>query len=340
MAAPRRGGLAVNRLVVIRPGVFTTVQDLGRPGYAHLGVPRGGAADTLSLRIANRLLGNDESDAAIECTVHGPRFSVDADTLLCLAGADTAEATVSKAGGGEPIATWQPTPVAAGTEIDIGPMAPGCRTLLAIAGGVRTQPVLGSRSMHVTSGIACDGEPLREGDTIPIGSIGPGLHVPALPSELRTRIQASLLSEPLRLVPAAHTERFDDHALRSLTRQRFTVESRSDRTGVRLRGVHADPPLIDGLESEGVVPGSVQIPPSGAPIVLGVDGPTTGGYPVIATVIEADLHALAQRRPGDTITFSWTDLANAARAKKAIGTLVNAVPSPGASAHYSRERGG
>jgi len=329
----------VNRLLIIRPGFFSTIQDLGRPGHAHLGVPRSGAADTLSLRIANRLLGNNDNDAAIECTVHGPKFRVDEDTLICLAGADAPEASVRRTGVVEPIVCWQPAPVPAGAEVDIGPLSRGCRTLIAIAGGVRTEPVLGSRSMHVTSGIACERQPLGENDTIPIGSLDRGIQMPALSSELRGRIRAALSRCTLRILPAAHTDRFDRSALAPLALQSLTIESRSDRAGVRLRGATIETPAIEGLESEGVIPGSIQIPPSGAPIILGIDGPTTGGYPVVATLIEADLHALAQRRPGDRIDLEWTDLECASDARKAIDALVEEVPAPATSAHYAPERG-
>ncbi len=320
---------------VIEAGGLGSVQDAGRAGFAASGVPAGGAADTLSLRIGNRLLGNEEYDAAIESTLVGGSFRFDAPALVCLAGSECPDAAVEGGERRRPLPRWAPTVVRAGSLVRIGPIRGGARSYLCIAGGVRTAPVLGSRSVHAPSGIG--GRPLRAGDTLPIGAPPPGVQVAPLDRRVADGIGAIMAGRTLRVVPGAHAVRFDADIRAALVAQAFRVGTASDRTGVRLEGGLPTGNALAGgsLEkSEGMVPGAVQVPPSGEAIVLGVDAPTVGGYPVIASVIGADLPVLGQLAPGDAVRFAWVDLAGARNALRDLDAMIARVALPVRSAHY------
>lgn len=321
---------------VIDPGLLTSVQDSGRPGLGASGVPRSGAADTLSLSIGNRLLGNitDDTAAAIEMTLSGPTLGFTGPCLICLVGAAAPEATIEHTGAAVPLPHCSPVVIPGGATLRAGPLTNGARAYLCIAGGVRSEPVLGSRSAHTASGLG--GRPLAEGDVLETGRPTPGLRFAPLANEASASCKQELTRRALRLVPAAHTEMFDPAVRHALTGHPYSVSSRSDRTGVRLVRepaiMHAH--TID--HSEAMPPGTVQLPPSGEPIVLGVDGPTIGGYPAIGSVIAADLPALAQARPNDAVRFEWTDLDGAHQALRSQRTLISSVPLP-APCHTSTE---
>ncbi|USN97868.1 MAG: 5-oxoprolinase/urea amidolyase family protein [Phycisphaeraceae bacterium] len=324
-------------LRVIDGGLQTTVQDLGRSGHAASGVAHSGAADALSLRIGNRLLGNNERCAALEMTLIGGVFRFQGPALVCLAGSPTPSARIRSESAARPIRTWTPAPVNAGDELDVGAITGGSRTYLCFAGGVRTPAVLASRSTHVASGLGGLGRALAAGDELAIGEPTPGVQVASLAVEARCVVEEALSRRTLRVVPGAHHGLFTGHAINRLTALEFRVSDRSDRVGVRLAGAAIDRPGDGRLSSEGMVIGSVQAPPGGEPIVLGVDGPTTGGYPVIAAVIAADLPALGQCRPRDTVRFEWIDRANAVallRQHQAVVASVGAAVR--VSAHYAR----
>ena len=322
---------------ILEAGPLCTVQDLGRRGFASSGVPVSGAADTLSLRIGNRLVGNNECAAGIEMSLVGGAFAFDAPALVCLAGADAPGAIIESSGRRTRPANWSPVVVAAGARVRIGPLESGARSYLCIGGGgVRTAPVLGSRSVLASVGLG--GRPRREGDCVPIGRVPRGLRVGPLDAGLVRDLERALTRSTLRVVPGAHSGMFGDSARARLAAVEFGIDPASDRTGVRLRGAALDPDAVSLEESEGVVPGSVQVPPSGEPIVLGADGPTVGGYPVIASVIGADLPALAQLAPGARVRFAWTDLENAHSALRELEALIERVALPGRSAHYVEDR--
>ncbi|MEV0619201.1 biotin-dependent carboxyltransferase family protein [Nonomuraea sp. NPDC050404] len=269
---------------VLAPGPYATVQDLGRPGYAHLGVPRSGAADAPSLRLANRLVGNAEGLAGIELTFGRARLRFLDGAWAALAGAPLAGADM-----GAPF--WVP----AGGELRLGAPVRGLRSYLAVRGGIAVEPVLGSRSTDSLSGLGP--EPLRAGTLLPVGPPGGEILVDLAP-----------LPEPrealLHVLPGPRDDWFVPGAMAELCGRPYTVTQDSNRVGVRLRGPELARAKEGELPSEGMVAGAVQVPPSGQPIVFLADHPPTGGYPVIAVVRAADLPVVAQLRPGDDVRFT------------------------------------
>lgn len=322
-------------LSIIQPGLSSTVQDLGRPGHSAMGIAPAGAADRLSLRIGNRLLGNAESAAAIEMTLTGEIIEVEAGAVVCLAGAAAPDARIEREGTARRLDAWTPTPVRAGSIIRIGPLRGGARALLCFDGGIDTPAVLGSRSAHTPSGIG--GGPLSAGTELALGDPVRGLQLAPLESRLRAQVREMLDRTTLRITPGAQHDRFAPGAIEGITASGFTVGDRSDRMGLRLLGSPVEPPA-GSIRSEGVVTGCIQIPPGGEPIALLVDRPATGGYPVIACVIRADLPALGQRRPRDTIRFEWADRPAAIQAASEQERLVRSVPLPRPSPRASEQQ--
>ena len=276
---------------VLRPGPLTTVQDLGRPGYAHLGVGRSGAADRASLRLANRLVGNPEGAAGLEITLGGFAARFAARAVLALTGAP---APVRIAG--HSAAPYGPVEVGPGDEVELGVPDRGVRTYLAVRGGLDVPAVFGSRSTDLLGGL---GPPtVAAGTRLAVGTPAAGFPtvdlapVPELPAELVL---------PARAGPRA--DWFAAGALDLLGSGSYEVTSASNRVGLRLSG----PPLRSArdreLPTEGLVEGALQVPPNGQPIVMLADHPVTGGYPVIAVVDEAAVALAAQARPGDRIRF-------------------------------------
>jgi biotin-dependent carboxylase-like uncharacterized protein len=272
-------------------GPLTTVQDLGRPGLAHLGVPRSGALDQPALRLANRLVGNHASAAGLEMTVAGCTLLATQATTIAVTGAP-ARISVNgrECGFAEPLAAR------AGAVVEIGPSTVGVRTYLAVSGGIDVRPVLGSRSTDTLSGLGP--RPLRSGDVLPIGApTGEPSVVDFVPSEIgATPIR-------LRFTFGPRHDWFTDDAYVALT-TRYTLRTDSNRIGARLAGATLSRTQPGRqLPSEGVVVGAVQVTADGLPLVFLADHPTTAGYPVIAVVDVSDLSRLAQARPGDTVTF-------------------------------------
>ncbi|MFF2123095.1 biotin-dependent carboxyltransferase family protein [Kitasatospora sp. NPDC058184] len=281
----------MNELVVERPGPLTTVQDLGRRGVAHLGVPRAGALDEPALRAANRLVGNEPGAAGLETTLGGVALRAVAAALVAVTGAPSPVRV-----DGRPAAWGAPVLVPAGALLEVGAATAGVRGYLAVAGGIDVPPVLGSRSTDLLAGLGP--APLAAGDRLPVGTPPPYrarpelVPLPAPPAELVLR---------LRLGPRA--DWFTPEAVARLGRDRYLVSPTGNRVGLRTEG----PPVArarDGeLPSEGMVLGAVQIPPDGRPVVFLADHPTTGGYPVIGVVPTTDLAAAAQARPGTPVRF-------------------------------------
>ena len=279
---------------VLSPGLFTTVQDLGRNGYAHLGVSPAGAADPVSLRIGNRLVGNPEGAAALEMTLQGGRYEFDTDAVVALTGGEFV-------GGSIPM--WRAVAVAKGTTIDIGSAKSGVRCYLCVRGGIDAPRIMGSASTHVLSGF---GGPLKRGDIL--GIRAPGGPLPdgrgSFIPEFRKRI---------RVTSGAQSCAFDAQQAITLATETYQVSDDSNRMGLRLKGAALHPPHDGQMLSEGVALGAIQIPPQGQPIILFVDAQTTGGYPVIASVISADLSSVGQLRPRDAVTFEFVSFAEARR---------------------------
>jgi biotin-dependent carboxylase-like uncharacterized protein len=279
-------------LEVVRPGAFTTVQDGGRPGYGHLGVPPSGALDQQALALANRLLGNPARAAALETTLDGVALRPDGDCRVAVTGAPAA-VTID----GHPAAWGAVVDVPAGACFEVGAASAGLRSYLAVAGGVSTDEVLGSHSHDVLSGLGRG--PLRAGERLAVGDAGgtrpPAVDVapqPAPPAGL----ELTLWDGPRRDRLAAQGEA----TLRSAT---WTVASASNRIGLRLEGPALALASREELRSEGVVTGAVQVPLDGRPVIFLRDHPTTGGYPVIGVIDPSDLSACAQARPGIPVRF-------------------------------------
>ena len=278
-------------LTVLATGPLTTVQDLGRPGHAAIGVTRSGAADVPAAALANRLVGNRSEAALLEVTAGGLRVRAGRTLLVAVTGAP---APVEIDGRAAPFAA--PTTVRAGSVLALGTPRQGLRSYVAVRGGVDVPPVLGSRSTDTLSGLGPP--PLTPGTLLPVGDLAgeePFVDVaPVGPPPDRP---------VLRVLPGPRRDWLDDAAWAALTTQEWRVGSDSDRVGLRLTG----PRLIrarDGeLPSEGLVPGAVQVPPDGAPVLFLADHPVTGGCPVQAVVVAADLPLAAQLRAGDAVRF-------------------------------------
>lgn len=288
---------------VLRPGLCDLVMDLGRPGLGALGVPAGGAADPAALEAANRLVGNGESAAGLEITVSGPMLRFPAGAVAALTGAHFAASRSSGA-----TVAWNETLVlAAGETLTLERAEAGCRCWLALRGGVALVPVMGSCSTFLPSGFGGhQGRPLQAGDRLVMGAREEAVRL------LRAQPPVVERDAPLRVVAGPQAGLFDDAGLAAFFIGRYRVGPASDRRGLRLNG-----PVVTHvrreLPSQGVLPGAVQVPPDGQPIILGWDGPVTGGYPVIAGVIAADWPRLAQLTPGDAVRFATVE-ADAARA--------------------------
>jgi biotin-dependent carboxylase-like uncharacterized protein len=269
---------------------MTTVQDLGRPGLAHLGVPRSGALDLPAMRLANRLVGNSASAAGLEITMSRCVLSPVGAATIAVTGA-RARITVD----GRERGYAEPLPLRSGALVEIGMPMAGARTYLGVAGGIAVSPVLGSRSTDVLSGLGPP--PIRSGDALPIGNaaFGPPAVVDFVPPATgRVRLRIRYGPRDDWFAPVA----------RELLGTPYTLSMHSNRVGARLAGA-ALPRLDLGrqLPSEGIVVGAVQVTADGLPLVFLADHPTTGGYPVIAVVDAHELPKLAQARPGDTVVF-------------------------------------
>ncbi|WP_130340239.1 biotin-dependent carboxyltransferase family protein [Micromonospora kangleipakensis] len=285
---------------VLRAGALTTVQDQGRPGYAHLGVPRSGALDPAALRLANRLVGNPEGAAGLEITLTGCELRFDHAACVALTGAEV-EVRIHREPAGHrppdvsrPGDVGRPLSLPAGATLRIGPPRAGLRTWLAVSGGIDVPPVLGSRATDTLSGLGPP--PVRDGDRLPLGEpVGHPAPVdvtvaPAVPGELR-----------LSLRPGPRHDWFTPAALDLLFGTAYQVSPVSNRVGARLTGAALPRAVTGELPSEGLVLGAVQVPADGQPLIFLADHPTTGGYPVVGVV--DDVTPLAQARPGTTVRF-------------------------------------
>ena len=285
---------------VLEAGLCDLVVDQGRRGQGASGVPVGGAADPQALAAANRLVGNDVTAAGIEVTLAGPRLRFPSGGMIALTGAPFA---ASRSTGGR--VAWNETLMLGENEtLTLGRAGHGCRCWLALQGGVTVPPVMGSRSTFLPGGFGgLDGRALRAGDRIATGALASGdIHM--------MRTEPPVAHAALRVVPGPQGDLLDDVGLAALYAGTFRVAAASDRRGIRLEGPRVCHAPVD-LPSQGVLPGAVQVPPDGQPIIIGWDGPVTGGYPVVAGVVSADWTRLAQLVPGDTVAFMTIEHAHA-----------------------------
>lgn len=279
-------------LEVLDPGPLTTVQDRGRPGWAHVGVPHAGALDAPSADLANRLVGNPPDAAVLETTAGGVEVRATAALTVAVTGA---ECEVRVGGRAGPFATA--VTVAAGSRIVVGPARRGVRSYLAVSGGVDVAPVLGSRA---TDTLAHVGPPvLTAGQVLPVGA---AVGTPSA-AEAGHLVRRGAGPVVLRFRSGPRVSLFPSGSVDRLCAAPYTVTADSNRVGLRLQG---EPLLREGGEAptEGVVLGAVQVPASGQPLVFLADHPTTGGYPVLGVVCRDDLAACAQLRPGEQVRFA------------------------------------
>ncbi len=301
---------------VLDAGPFTTVQDLGRPGFAHLGVPTSGALDSLSFRIANRLAGNADGAAALEIAWRGGAFRFRRRARVVVGG-DAREAWFAREAASPAVSVpaWTPTDVPAGATLTIGALASGLCAYLAVSGGFDVPRVLGSASTYATAGLGgAEGRALRAGDALPLGAAPVASPRAALSEEARGRLREALGGPVVRTTDGAHVERFSAEVLARFHAGAYRVSDRSDRMGLRLEGpplVEKDRAAVGSLLTEGMPRGAVQVSGDGLPILLLADGPTTGGYPVIACVTTVDLPRVGQLRPRESVRFERVTLEEA-----------------------------
>lgn len=282
-------------LEILRTGPLALLEDLGRPGFAHLGVTRSGAADRRSHTLANRLVANPDDRATIEVTLGGFSARVrGGGVTIAVTGAD-ADPSVD----GIRFGTNSIRQAHDGQVISLGVPRRGLRSYLAVRGGVDAEPVLGSRSYDVMSAIGPP--PLKPGDMLTVGE-----HTKEFP-KLDQAPVASIGGDLLELVvvPGPRDDWFSDPD--ALVRTAWVVSERSDRVGMRLTGPALQHRRPDGqLPSEGAIRGAIQVPPNGLPVILGPDHPVTGGYPVIGVVVDRDVDNAAQVRPGQLVRMHWS----------------------------------
>lgn len=331
---------------ILSAGLFTTVQDLGRPGYAALGIAASGAADAVALRIGNRLVGSAAGAAALEMTLLGATVQFAAATWIALAGADCAASRSGPTGEASPVPMWTALPVAAGDILRCGAIHHGARTYLCIAGGLAVPQVLGSAATHVRSGLGGHyGRALRAKDELKVAASPPAPRPAHVAPAALQLLYPRATPRCLRITEGPQRPLFSATTFARLLATEYEVSARSDRMGVRLiarrlvvsaeafpaenfpatAGEAVRQSIISAeafpaenfaatageLITEGVYLGAVQLPPDGQPIILGVDQQTTGGYPKPASVISADLPLLGQLRPADRVRFVAVSLSDA-----------------------------
>ncbi|RZL60918.1 MAG: biotin-dependent carboxyltransferase family protein [Variovorax sp.] len=306
-------------IVVLKPGMLASVQDLGRHGHRQSGIAPGGALDTLALTLANRLVGNGDDAAGIELTLGNCALRFETATRIALAGDDFG-ATLD----GVPLWPCWSVPVAAGQTLKLGGAnaragKAGLRSWLAVAGGIDVAPVLGSRSTDLKAGFGGhEGRALKKNDRLPVG--------PSMLNAAQLAQRAFGLREPdwehleadytiaLRVMPGPEYAQFTDASHAALWQESWRVTPQSNRMGSRLAGPVLARQRAGDMLSSGVIPGTIQVPPSGQPIILMGDAQTTGGYPRIGVVIRADLWKLAQAPLGGLLQLVHVDAAVAGAA--------------------------
>jgi len=305
---------------VTKAGLSTTIQDLGRPGYFHLGIPEGGAMDRFALRVANMLVGNDEGAACLEAVFMGPELTFEADTWVAVTGA-----TMPILLDGEARDGWTSFPVKAGQVLSFGFLKAGARIYIAFAGGIDTALQLGSRSTYVIGALGgIDGRPVAVGDTLPLGTPGnPAAR--AVGADLLRPAQSPV---ELRVLPGLYWDRITEASQDRFFTDEWTVAPEADRMGYRFRGgtpmefVPRAQPFGAGSDPSNIVDGcyaygSIQVPGGTEPIVLHRDAVSGGGYFTIGAVISADMDLIGQLQPNTKVRFVRVDMETALSARQA-----------------------
>lgn len=289
---------------VLKAGLLMSIQDQGRFGFRHIGVSQSGAIDPFAAKMANTLLKNDIDDAVIEITLGLAKLLFKCDTVIALIGTDMQAQLDDK-----PVYPGWTYTIKQGQTLSFKTARNGFRAYVGVKGGVLCEPVMGSRSTDLAAGFGgTNGQALKQGDNIQIqpyykdwpkrgGVLPPKRNV-------------------IRVHPSIHADLLTEHALRSFCEISWCVKPQSNRMGVRLSNENSTLSHSHSLPSLAVNPGSIQLPPNGEPIVLLNDAQTTGGYPLLGTIINADLHHFAQLKPGDSIRFEYVDMSTATKAQK------------------------
>ncbi len=285
-------------ITVVKPGMMTTVQDEGRFGFRGYGMPVSGAMDRYAFRVANILAGNETSSAALEMTLTGGVFRFETDNYVSVCGADM-RGTLN----GVAVRNWSAFPVKAGSELSFGHAAGGCRTYLAVRGGIAAPPVMGSRSTCLRAGIGgCGGRALKAGDILHCGETERKvMKKRVLPRRFVPRYSGSIV---LRVLPGPQADHFTDEGISAFFSSEYTVSPRNDRMGYLLEGPAIRHSRGADIVSDALCAGAVQVPGNGLPIIMTADHQTTGGYAKIGAVIGPDLGLLAQARQGNAIRFA------------------------------------
>jgi antagonist of KipI len=312
----------VEALEILMPGPLTSVQDLGRFGYARYGVPPSGAVDPVSLRIGNLLVGNREGEAGLEITLYGFKARALCDLRIAVTGGDLQPRLLDK-----PLPMWRSVPMGKGEVISLSGAKTGLRAYLTVGGGIRVPVVLGSRSTNLGSGFGgLGGRPLQRGDILWVDGAGrpPQPERSFDPSEIMKGAGSGHWD--LRVLWGPQDDHFPDASRDLLLDTPYQVTSQSDRTGIRLKGpaLGARASVEASIMSEGVIAGALQVPGDGQPIIL-LGETVTGGYRKIATVISADLFRLGQIRPGDAIRFWRVSHHEALEALEHLETAIGSV---------------
>ncbi|AOJ03877.1 allophanate hydrolase [Burkholderia mayonis] len=312
---------SLNVIEVVKPGLATSVQDAGRQGYYHVGIPPSGALDQFSLRAANLLVGNDEDAAVLECTLLGPQLLFRRDALIAVTGAEMAPRIDGAA---------QPCNVAlrirAGSTLTFDYVKQGARAYLAVSGGIDVPVVLGSRSTYTLGAIGGhEGRRLQKGDTLPIGAAKrAGREGATLPDTLRTPLAREV---ELRVLPGLYHHRLTDESARTFFEDTWVVAPEADRIGYRyrqgraLRFCEREQPFGAGADPSNIVDacypiGSIQVPAGIEPIILHRDAVSGGGYATIGTVISADMDLIGQMQPNHHARFVAVTMADALAARR------------------------
>ncbi len=294
-------------LVVVDPGLLTTVQDLGRPGYQRLGIPPSGPLDRPAFVLANRLVGNPDGAAGLELTLRGPRLEAHRACVIAVTGADMGLTINGQAAPG-----WTAVRLRPGDVVAFRMVTAGCRAYLAVGGGLDLPLALGSRSTYLRGRLGgLDGRPLQKGDALPVGAPPAALDRPdgrAVPEARRPGYPAEV---ECRVILGPQDDRFTPDGIAAFLGGPYEVAPQADRMGYRLKGPAIGHARGHDIISDGIPLGGIQVPGEGQPIVLLVDRQTTGGYTKIATVVSTDIARIGQTRPGHRVRFRRVTLAEA-----------------------------
>lgn len=294
-------------LVVVEPGLLTTVQDLGRPGYQRVGIPPSGPVDRVAFIIANRLVGNPDGAAGLELTLNGPRLEVRRACVAAVTGAEMGFAV-----NGQPAPGWTAVPLRPGDVVSFRMVTAGCRAYLAVTGAVDVPLALGSRATYLRGRLGgVEGRPLQKGDGLTLGLASTPLdrvEGRAVPPSRRPAFPDAI---ECRVVLGPQDDRFTAEGIAAFLEGPYEVTPQADRMGYRVRGPEIGHARGHDVISDGIPLGGVQVTGDGQPIVLLVDRQTTGGYTKIATVVSVDVGRLGQTRPGHRVRFRQVTLAEA-----------------------------